>query len=309
MELKLRLRIKSMAIELNKQLMAFIDVVKFESFADAAKHRDMLPSLLSRNIKSLENKLGVVLLKRSTRALSLTEAGLEVYRQALAIKELESKLNNYTQGYSSSESGLVRITCPSHLSKGYILPVIQDIQQTYPDIMFEVDYADRQVDIIKEEFNLAIRIWKPQDSSLICQELRPSKAMLVASPRFIEKHGLPSTIEELKLLPFACYSRHGITRDKIHFYDEQNRVQVESMTPLYRSSIPESLVDSARAGMYYTFVLDHNVNDDLDNGSLIQLLPHIKLAEEPSIYAVYPHRELSFGARLFLEKFKLKCQQ
>lgn len=297
-----------MAIELNKQLMAFIDVVKFESFADAAKHRDMLPSLLSRNIKSLEEKLGVVLLKRSTRALSLTEAGLEVYHQALAIKELETKLNNYVQGYSAAEKGLVRMTCPSHLSKRYVLPVIQEIQQEYPEIFFEIDYADRQVDIIKEEFNLAIRVWKPQDSSLICQELRPSKAMLVASPDFLEKHGTPQTIEELTELPSACYSRHGVVRDKIHYYDEQNRVQVASMKPLYKSSNGESLVESALAGMYYSFVLDHSVISYIENGSLVQLLPNVSLAEEPSIYAVYPTRDLSFGTRLFLEKFKSKCQ-
>lgn len=297
-----------MAIELNKQLMAFIDVVKFESFADAAKHRDMLPSLLSRNIKSLEEKLGVVLLKRSTRALSLTEAGIEVYRQALAIKELETKLNSYTQGYSAAEKGLVKLTCPAHLSRRYVLPVIQQIQQDYPEILFEIDYADRQVDIIKEGFNLAIRIWKPQDSALICQEVRSSRAMLVASPAFIAKHGSPQTIEQLIALPSACYSRHGLVRDKIHYYDEQNRIQVAAMNPKYKSSNGESLVESAVAGMYYSFVLDHSVVSQLEQGSLVQLLPSVRLAEEPSIYAVYPSRDLSFGTRLFLDKFKLQCQ-
>ena len=160
-----------MAIELNKPLMAFIDVVKYESFAEAAKHRNMLPSLLSRNIKDLEKKLGVMLLKRTTRALSLTEAGEEVYRQALILKDLEKKLNSYADNYTTTTKGLVRLTSAAHLSNSYILPVIQEIQTQYPDIRFEVDYDDRRTDLIKEEFDLAIRIWEPQGQLSYCSTI------------------------------------------------------------------------------------------------------------------------------------------
>lgn len=293
-----------MAIELNRQLMAFIDVVKFESFAEAAKHRDMLPSLLSRNIKTLEDKLGVVLLKRTTRALSLTDAGKEIYQQALVLKSLEEKMNSYAQNYSTTTKGLVRLTCAAHLSQNYVLPAIQEIQSVYSDIKFEVDYDDRRVDIIKEEFDIAIRIWKPQDSSLIGKKLRSSKLVLVASPAFIQKYGMPITIHELTELPAACYARSGVVRDKIRFYDEDDSIIEIGMQPTYKSSSAESLIQSAKAGMYYTMVNDHNVSQELASGTLVSLFPETRFPDEPSIYAVYPNRALSFGARLFVEKIK-----
>lgn len=298
-----------MAIELNKQLMAFIDVVKYQSFAEAAKHRDMLPSLLSRNIKALEDKLGVVLLKRTTRALSLTEAGEVIYQQALVLKGLESKMNQYAQNYSTAESGLVRLTCASHLSRDYVLPIIKLIQEEYPRIRFEVDYDDRRVDIIKEEFDMAIRIWKPQDSSLIGQKLRSAKLVIIASPEYIERHGMPEDVDELVTMPSACYSRLGVVRDKIHFYDAEERVKVVNMNPAYKSSSPASLVESAKAGMYYTVVADHNLSGELESGELIQLLQNLKFPEEGAMYAVYPNRDLSFGARLFVDKLKQRCSR
>lgn len=297
-----------MAIELNKQLMAFVDVVKFESFAEAAKHRDMLPSLLSRNIKALEDKLGVVLLKRTTRALSLTEAGETIYQQALVLKELENKMNDFAQNYSSAETGLVRLTCASHLSQNFILPTIGDVQSEYPKIRFEVEYDDRRVDIIKEEFDMAIRIWKPQDSSLIGQKLRSTHLLIVASPDYIQRHGMPKNLEQLVTLPSACYARLGVVRDKIQFYDDQDRIQSVQMNPLYKASSPESLVQSALSGMYYTVVADHNLNGEIERGELVQLLPDTRFPEEGSMYAVYPNRDLSFGARVFVDRLKQRCR-
>ncbi|WP_210455612.1 LysR family transcriptional regulator [Vibrio crassostreae] len=293
-----------MAIEFNKQLMAFVDVVKFESFVDAARHRDMLPSLLSRNIKALEDRLGVVLLKRTTRALSLTEAGEEIYQQALILKGLEDKMNSFAQNYSTTTKGLVRLTCASHLSQDYVLPSIRDIQSEYPDIKFEVDYDDRRVDIIKEEFDMAIRIWEPQDSSLIGQKLRSSNLVLVASPEFLKKYGRPENIEQLGDLPSASYARLGVVRDKIRFYDLDDKIREIDMQPAYKSSSPESLIQSAAAGMYYTMVADHNASRELASGELVQLFPDIQFPDEGAIYAVYPNRALSFGARLFIEKMK-----
>ncbi|MBC7006092.1 LysR family transcriptional regulator [Photobacterium sp. BZF1] len=298
-----------MAIELNKQLMAFVDVVKFESFAEAAKHRDMLPSLLSRNIKSLEDKLGVVLLKRTTRALSLTEAGEVIYQQALVLKELEDKMNNFAQNYSTAETGLVRLTCASHLSRNFILPTIKEIQAEYPNIRFEVDYDDRRVDIIKEDFDMAIRIWKPQDTSLIGQKLRSTNLVILASPDFIQRHGMPETIEQLVALPSACYARLGVVRDKIQYYDAEDRIQSVSMNPFYKSSSPESLIQSALAGMYYTVVTDQNLSGEIERGELVQLLPDMRFPDEPAMYAVYPNRDLSFGARLFVDKLKQRCAE
>ncbi|WCE31512.1 LysR family transcriptional regulator [Vibrio sp. SCSIO 43137] len=293
-----------MAIELNRQLMSFIDVVNYQSFAEAAKHRDMLPSLLSRNIKGLEEKLGVVLLNRTTRALSLTEAGEEIYQQALVLKELELKMNRFASGYSQSSSGLVRLTSASHLSHDYILPAIQAVQTEYPDIHFEVDYDDRRVDIVKEEFDMAIRIWEPQDSSLIGQKLRSSKLCLIASPEFIERYGMPESIEQLCQLPAACYARLGVVRDKICFYNSEDKIQVADMKPAYKSSSPESLIYSAKSGMYFTMVTDHNLSDALTSGELIRLFPDTRFEKESAIYAVYPNRDMSFGARLFLQQLK-----
>jgi len=295
-----------MSIELNRQLMMFVDVVRFNSFAEAARHRDMLPSLLSRNIKTLEAKLGLVLLNRTTRAISLTEAGEEIYRQALNIREMENQLNHYAQSYGNQARGQVRLTCASHLGPHYVLPVVNQIQATHPDIHFEVHYDDQRVDIIREDFDLAIRVWTPEDSTLVGQKLRDARLVIIASPTFLARHGKPETVEELCRLPAACYARKGIVRNKIRYYDDANQLRTVTFTASYRANAATTLIQSAKLGHHFTMVTDHNLTDELETGELIELFPDLKAPAEDSIYAIYPNRELSPAARLFLERIKAR---
>ena len=226
----------------------------------------------------------------------------------MRVKSLEQEINTFTQHYSKTTSGLVRLTCVAHLSRDYILPTIQNIQKDYPDIVFEVAYDDRRTDLVKEEFDMAIRVWKPQDSTLIGQKLRSSRLLLVATPAFLEQFGRPATISELANLPSACYARLGVIRDKIRYYDQYDRIQTVDMNPAYRTSSSESLLQSVKANMYYTMITDHNLGNELASGELIELFPETRFPEEDSIYAVYPNRDLSFGARLFIESLKERFQ-
>ena len=298
-----------MAIELNRQLMAFIDVVNYESFVEASKQRDIAPSLLSRQIKSLEEKLGVVLLKRSTRSLALTDAGRRLYQKALQVKQLEQEINTCTEDYSLTVSGTVRLTSVSHLSHNYILPLIYSIQQEYSNITFEVSYDDRRTDIIKENFDIAVRVWKPENSSLIGQKLRDIKLLIVATPAYLKKHGHPVHIEQLSEYPAACYARKGVRRDKIHYYDEQKQIQEVEMEPAYKCNSGDFLLQSVKAGMYYAVVADYALTNELETGELIELFPGTIYSGEEAVYAVYPNRNLSFAARLFVERLKARFSE
>lgn len=300
-----------MAIDLNKHLMAFIDVVQYGSFNEAAKHRDMLPSLLSRNIKRLEEKLGVILFNRTTRSVSLTEAGQEIYQMALQAKDLQRKINQFAETRSCDQAGHVKMTCAAHLSERIVLPAIAQVQQKYPDISFEVDYDDRRVDMVKEGFDLALRVWNPEDSTLIGQKLSDSRLAIVASPAYLQRHGTPETLEELAQLPGACYSRHGLTRDSIRYYDnsqDQEQLRAIKIKAQYRSSSSDSLIQAAKGGLFYTMVTNHNLGDSIANGELIELFTDVAFPAEHPIYAIYPNRDLSFATRQLLDALKQAFQ-
>ncbi|WP_165661512.1 LysR family transcriptional regulator [Oceanimonas sp. MB9] len=283
--------------------MAFIDVVHFGSFNEAAKHRDMPASLLSRNIKQLEKNLGLTLFNRTTRSVSLTDAGKDIYHLALQARDLEQQINQSAQNRNHVQGGHVKLTCAAHLSERIVLPAIAQVRQRYSNITFEVDYDDRRVDMIKEGFDLALRVWKPEDTTLIGQKLSDSRLMVVASPAFLKQHGQPDTLQQLASLPAACYARHGLVRDTLRYYQNDQLLSLK-LNIGYRSSSADSLVQSAKAGLFYTMVTNHNLGDAISRGELVALFSHIDFAAEDPVYAIYPNRDLSFAARQLLEAIK-----
>ena len=128
----------------------------------------------------------------------------------------------------------------------------------------------------------------------------------MASPDYIERYGMPTDIRQLTDMPSACYARRGFVRDKIHFYDDKDQIQVIDMKPSYKCSSSVSLIASVKAGMYYTMITDHCTENGIEKGELIQLFPKVRLPEDGAIYAVYPSRALSFGARLFIDTLKVQ---
>lgn len=289
---------------MSTRLDLFIDVVIQGSFAKAAGVRNIDRSALSKQIKILEDDLGVRLLNRSTRALSLTDAGKEIYKQAESVRELLANTQRIAESYHSTPKGLLRITSSTLFGKIYIQPAVNLFMEKYPDTHIKLVLEDRRVDIIGESFDIAFRIGPPRDSSLIARKIANSNSAILASESFIEKYGNPETPEELAKLPAIIFSSGDSVFNKLTISESPGSDVMCTHTISGRLEVNEVSVifNALEAGLGYShrglFTLEKNIKEM----GLVPLLTNYKFPETNwGIYAVYPHRNQTPLIKLFIE--------
>ncbi|WP_375749128.1 LysR substrate-binding domain-containing protein [Vibrio sp. HN007] len=288
----------------SRQLMVFLDVVDQGSFVNAAKLRNTDPGRVTKQIKALENELGAVLLNRSTRSMSLTEIGEKVYAKARQVKLLLDEVSEIPQDYQQKVQGVVRVTSPVYIGRKYVEPAIRSIQTQYPEVIFELEITDGHTDIIKEGYDVAIRQWEPKDSNLIAVKLKDVSFKLVASPKFIEKHGNLQSVKDLVALPASLYRRKNLYRDKLQYFNDKQELVSEPLNGNFVVNDADLIMRATLAGNAFAQVADYMADDYLETGELVQLLPQLSLPPEQSVYAVYPHRGATKGTRLLIEELK-----
>jgi len=289
---------------MSTRLDLFLDVVQHGSFAKAAGVRNMDRSALSKQIKVLEDDLGVRLLNRSTRALSLTNAGKEIIKQAESVRELLANTQRLAESFHDTPKGLLRISSPTLFGKMYIQRAVNIFMAKYPDTHIKLVLDDKRVDIIGERFDVAIRIGPARDSNLIARKLASTKVAILASEGFIEAYGEPQTPEELIKLPAIIYSNGEITFNKITISDQPGSDVMNTHIINGRLEVNEVsvIMDAVKAGLGYSqrglFTLEQNIKEM----GLVPLLTDYKLPETNwGIYAVYPHRNQTPLVKLFID--------
>lgn len=277
----------------------FVAVVADGSFSSAAKRLDMSPQLVSKYVGQLEQRLGTRLLNRSTRRLSLTEAGLaytDRCRQVLAdIDEMESAIGDMT----ARASGTLRINAPMSFGVSHLARATAEYQSENKDVTVELTLNDRVVDVVSEGFDLAIRIGELNESSLVARRLAPSRLVVCASPEYLEKHGTPKTAQDLTEHNCLMYSYQSERRHwRLERDGESHSVEI-SGTLVANNGDALRLAALAGAGIILqpAFI----VGDDIREGRLLAVLPEYSLAEH-GVYAVYPHRQyLSAKVRTYVD--------
>lgn len=289
---------------MSTRLDLFLDVVQHGSFAKAAGVRNIDRSALSKQIKILESDLGVRLLNRSTRALSLTDAGKDILKQAELVRELLATTQRLAESYQSTPKGLLRITSPSLFGKLYIQDAVNKFMAEYPDTHIKLVLEDRRADIIGESFDIAFRVGPPRDSNLIARKLADNNTAILASKSFIDTYGEPKTPEELIKLPAIIYSNGEMTFNKLTISDKPMSDQMETHIISGRLEVNDLsvLMDAVEAGLGFSqrslFALDRNIKET----DLVPLLTNYKLPETNwGLYAVYPHRNQTPLVKLFIE--------
>src|SRR6202008_2182910 len=176
----------------------FAKVVEFGSYTAAAKALGLQTSKLSRRIATLETELGVRLLNRTTRRLSLTEAGKTFHRHCLALLDEAQAAKDAMRQILASPQGLVRISCPTGLRQGCVTDALLRFLAEHPGVRIALDATNRRVDIVDEGLDIAMRGRKPplEDSDLVMRAFGPDEAILVASPDLIAAHGTPQTLDD-----------------------------------------------------------------------------------------------------------------
>ncbi len=278
----------------------FICVVEVGSISGAADRLGVAKSAVSRRLKELEEHLGVELFHRTTRRMKQTDTGRAFYHQCVRILDdiLEAELAT-SQAHSTLKGGL-KIALPSSFGLMHMGPAINEFLQAHPQIEFDLDFNDREVDLIEEGFDLAIRIANLPDSSLIARRLAPIQSIMCASPSYLKKMGTPKTPSELIEHQCLVYSL-------LHDYEcwyltdikgKEIRVQIR---PYLKASTGEFIRDAAVAGQGIILVPSFIAYKEIEHGELIQVLKEYKPLQIGA-YAIYPPtRHLSQRVRTFVD--------
>jgi len=185
---------------------AFIRVVEAGSISGAADRLGVAKSAVSRRLKELEEHLGVELFHRTTRRMNLTDTGRAFYHQSVRILEDVLEAEHATSQAHGTLKGSLKIALPSTFGIMHMGPAINEFLQEHPQIEFDLDFNDREADLIQEGFDLAIRIANLPDSSLIARRLAPIQFVMCASPVYLEKMGMPQSPDELREHQCLVYS-------------------------------------------------------------------------------------------------------
>lgn len=271
-----------------QEMQAFVAVVEAGSFVRAAETLGMSKSAISRLVGDLEARLGVRLLQRTTRKLSLTEEG-DVFRERC--KELLSNMEeaeSEVTARSGSAAGVLRINAPVTFGLVYLAPLWPAFMQRHQKVMLDVTLADRMVDLVDEGYDMAVRIARLPSSSLISRRLASTRLVLCASPDYLRRHGTPEHPLDLADHIVIAYSLLA-TGDHWSF-EGPNGETVVKVFPRMRSNSGETCCAAALQGAGIVLQPTLLVAPHLQSGALTELLPAYR-SIELGVYAVYPTRK------------------
>lgn len=280
-------------------MLTFARVVKAGSFAAAARNLKVTDSMASKHVAKLEQALGVRLLNRSTRKLSLTEAGAAYYEHcARIIEEVESAQRTLAQ-LQAVPRGLLRVTAPVPVASR-LGPMLNEFLARYPEIQLELDASNRVVDLAEEGYDVAIRFARTLPPNVVARLLLSMRLRLCASPRYVEREGVPQHPAELS--QHNCLNAPAAVPDGLWcFVRGSERVEVPARGSV-QSDMVETLQDLVLAGTGITLLSDATVSRDIREGRLTTLLADWGIEPRAKLYAVYlPTRYLAPKVRVFVD--------
>ena len=287
---------------------AFIAVVNAGSFSAAAKQLKLSQPSISRMVSELEEDLGVRLLQRSTRKLSLTEAGVIYFEKAQKIQQDVLEAKQSINGFKHTPSGKIRIGAPLHWVDLFIAPFISEFLDTYPDITLEIVATDQHQDIVNDSLDVVLRVGDPKHVTYIAVPIKPVKLKLCASDIYLKRFGTPKNINQLN--NHNCLTYAGMNHWQ---YFENNELQQVKASGNLDSNLVTVLISSAKQGLGLVLLPDLIVNPHINDTQLIPIMEDhcwsIKHATIENMYALYSDRKhLAAKTRAFIDFFKEKIK-
>lgn len=271
-------------------LKAFARVAETRSFSAAARDLRLSKSLISRQVAALENDLGVRLFQRTTRSLTLTEAGLGYFENiARILSDLDAAQAAVTQ-MQATPRGKLRINAPMSFSILHLSPAIPDFLAQYPDIELDIVMNDRYVDLVDEGFDLGVRIGRLTDSSMVARKITPMKRVVCASPAYLEKYGTPQTPDDLRKHQCLCYSNLSLA-DEWRFTTPEGKPWPVMVRGRLHANNGDALRAAALKGIGIGFLPSFIIGGDVQAAKLTSILEDY-VPQDSAIYAVYPHARL-----------------
>ncbi|MFT5720477.1 MAG: DNA-binding transcriptional LysR family regulator [Motiliproteus sp.] len=288
-------------------MLVFCRVATSGNFSKAARELRISPAMVTKHIASLEGLLGIRLLNRTTRKVSMTEAGesyLRLCQNLLSeIEEGESALSEL----SHHPSGTLKLTAPIDFGVLRLAPAIAGYLQRYPDVSIDINYQDLKINLVEDGFDIAIRIGALSDSSLVAVPLMKQRLICCASPAYLQQQGLPKHPTELRQHNCLTYS-HSATNNDWHFSKAGESYAIKASGRLNANNGHAMAAVAAQGGgiiLKPQFI----VQDLIARGELVAILEDYQLPPT-DVYAVYPHRRfLPAKMRSFIDYLKAHFQE
>lgn len=270
------------------RIRAFIDVVEAEGFSAAARKTGRSKALLSKYVRELEDDLGALLLNRTTRQFSLTEAGHTYYRTASDILKEIDNLADLVREKNADLKGKLRISVPRTFIDADVGQSLIDFAKENPELSLEIVAEDRFVDLIEEGFDLAVRITRLEDSGLIARKLSDFRVYAVATADFVAQHGPLDGPQDFASVPFIIDTNTRFHNTVRYLEPDGGSNSVAISGPIEVNS-PQATLRAARAGLGIALVPDFIARPYIQSGELVTLFDDY-ISKDRGIYAVYPHR-------------------
>ena len=276
----------------------FLAVVQEGSFSKAADKLDISPQLVSKYISALEDNLHTRLLHRTTRKVSVTEAGNQYYQRCqqvlVDIEDMENSLNNL----SENVSGVLSISAPMSFGTKHLAGLLVDFQKQYPNLKLDLRLTDQYVDIVEQGIDIALRIGVLKNSTLIAKKIAPIRLAVFASPDYLERHGTPQTLLDLQSHNYLRYSLSEPTKRLFGVNELKSELKLESN---FVANNGDLLLNTAIAGggiaMQPTFI----AGEALAQGKVVRILQDYE-PDPMGLYMVYANRQfLPSKVRAFVD--------
>ena len=277
----------------------FARIVEAGSISGAAERAGIAVSVASRRLKELEGYLGIALFQRTTRKLNLTDAGEAFYRDCLRILDEVEQAESAATDRHERIRGRLKVALPSSFGHIHVGPAILDFLQAHPGVEFDLDFNDREVDLMQEGFDLAIRLAALPDSSLMARKLASIRRVMCASPDYLAEHGTPRSLDDLAAHRCLVYS---LVRDFEDWQPEGGRRAAKPKLHAHlKSTTGEFLRDAAVGGMGITVMPTFFIYREIEQGTLVPLLDQFEFASIDA-WAIYPPtRHLPRRVRAFID--------
>lgn len=275
----------------------FVRVASCNSMSMAGRALGLSPAVVSKRIKRLEDRLGTRLLQRTTRQIALTEAGQGFFARVQSILSGIEEAEAFVSGRSAKVQGTLKVSAPTSFGRMHVAPHLLAFMDAHPELTVQLELSDGFTDLVGGGYDLAIRIADLSDSTLVARRLAPVRRILCASTDYIARHGMPKTLEELRL--HACLPAHN--NESWRLIGPDGPVTLKPQGRLITNS-SEVIREAVIGGIGIALRSTWDIGEELKSGKLLQVLPDYESTRGVSLSAVYPSREfLPAKVRLFID--------
>jgi LysR family transcriptional regulator for bpeEF and oprC len=282
-------------------LIAFADTARHGGFAAAARETGVAPSTLAKSVARLEHSLGVRLFHRTTRQVRLTPDGERLYQRCQRVLLELAELQAEASGSAAAPAGLLRIDMPVYYGRHFVMPILARLQARYPQLVLDLRLADGFTDLVRDRIDVAVRIARLSDSTLVARRIGWQHLVLCASADYLARLGTPRRLEDLAAHDAIVFRLPSSGRDRPWQFRQRGADVDVQPRPRVRVSETDGLLEALLLGMGICQVPDYLVAGPIARGRLVELLPSYKAPPLPINIVHPPGRMLPARVRAAIE--------